>query len=196
MAPLTRRAIVQSGSLLVGAYVGLRASVTGAAPRRTPACDEDGPLTQGQTEGPYFKPASPPRMSFLEKDVEGERLIVEGTVYDGYCKPVLGALIDFWQADGNGIYDNETFKLRGHQYVDGEGRFHLETVIPGYYANRTRHIHIKVQAPGHPILTTQLYFPDDPRNSRDNLHDSALEVKMSERRGRKVAWFDFVLNVF
>jgi len=135
-------------------------------------------------------------MSFFENGIEGEKLILEGTVYDGYCKPILGALIDFWQADGNGNYDNENFLLRGHQYVDGEGRFHLETVIPGHYANRTRHVHVKVQAPGHPILTTQLYFPDDSRNRHDSLHDDALEVTISDRRGRKVAWFDFVLNVF
>lgn len=196
MALLTRRKIVQSCSLLLGAttnFVGLSAR---AAPRTTPACGEEDPLTQGQTEGPYFKPASPQRMSLLENEVAGERIIVEGTVYNGYCKPILGALIDFWQADGNGKYDNKTFLLRGHQYVDGEGRFHLETVMPGHYPGRTRHIHVKVQAPGHPILTTQLYFPDDPENRRDTLHDSNLEMRMSERRGRKVAWFDFILDVY
>ncbi len=149
-----------------------------------------------QTAGPYFKPASPQRMSLLEDNLEGERLIVEGTVYNGNCKPILGALINFWQADGNGEYDNHNFRLRGHQYVDGEGRFHLETVLPGYYPGRTYHIHVKVQAPGQPILTTQLYFPGDPENRRDSLHNSELDMTMSERSGRKVAWFNFILDVY
>ncbi len=197
MTLLTRRKIVQSCPALLGVASSLAAPrIAHAAPRKTPACVEDGPITRSQIEGPYFKPASPQRMSLLEDGVEGERLIVEGTVYSGYCKPILGALIDFWQADGNGEYDNQTLKLRGHQYVDGEGRYHLETVVPGYYPGRTRHIHVKVQAPGHPILTTQLYFESDPANRQDSLHNSALDMKISERHGRKLALFDFVLNVY
>ena len=197
MPLFTRRKIVQFCPALIGLSISSSiGSIAKAAPRTTPQCIEDGPLTPRQAEGPYFKPASPQRMSLLEKNVEGERLIVEGTVYNGYCKPILGALIDFWQADGNGLYDNQSFKLRGHQYVDGEGRFHLETVVPGYYLGRTRHIHIKVQAPGAPILTTQLYFSGDPGNKRDPLHNKALNMKISERRGRKVAWGDIFLGVY
>ncbi len=74
------------------------------------------------------------------------------------CVPVAGALLDFWHADADGEYDLDGFRLRGHQFTDGEGHFSLETVMPGLYPGRTRHIHVKVQAPGGPILTTQLYF--------------------------------------
>ena len=196
MALWTRRKIVQSCPLLVGAAATLVGLPVRAATRTTPACTDDSPLTQPQPAGPYFKPTSPQRMSLLEDNMEGDRLIVEGTVYNGNCKPSLGALIDFWQADGNGEYDNQNFRLRGHQYVDGEGRFHLETVIPGYYPGRTRHIHVKVQAPGQPIVTTQLYFPDDPGNRRDSSYSRELAMTMSERSGRKTAWFDIILNVY
>jgi N-hydroxyarylamine O-acetyltransferase len=43
----------------------------------------------------------------------------------------------------------------------------VETVVPGLYPGRTRHIHVKVQRPGGSILTTQLYVPDEPRNATD-----------------------------
>ncbi len=40
-----------------------------------------------------------------------------------------------------------------------QGRYTLETIVPGEYPGRTQHIHVKVQAPNGPILTTQIYFP-------------------------------------
>ena len=60
-----------------------------------------------------------------------------------------------------GNYDNVGFRLRGHQFTDAEGRYPLQTIVPGLYPGRTRHIHVKVQAPNGPILTTQLYFPNE-----------------------------------
>ena len=69
---------------------------------------------------------------------------------------VARALLDVWHADDRGGYDTAGFRLRGHQFTDGSGRFELETIVPGLYPGRTRHIHVKVQAPNGPILTTQL----------------------------------------
>jgi len=60
---------------------------------------------------------------------------------------VGGALLDFWQADAAGDYDNTGFRLRGHQFSGADGRFRLATVVPGLYPGRTRHIHVKVQRP-------------------------------------------------
>jgi protocatechuate 3,4-dioxygenase beta subunit len=88
--------------------------------------------------------------------------------------PLAGVLLDFWQADDAGQYDNAGFRLRGHQYTDRDGRFALTTVVPGIYPGRTRHVHVKAQAPNQPALTTQLYFPGEPRNSRDSLYTPAL----------------------
>jgi protocatechuate 3,4-dioxygenase beta subunit len=105
------------------------------------------------------------------------------------CRPIRRALLDFWQADGSGEYDNEGYRLRGHQFTDSRGRFRLETVTPGLYTGRTRHIHVKVQRPHGEVLTTQLYFPGEPRNEQDGIFDSAL---LMDVRGRR-AVFDFVL---
>ena len=81
--------------------------------------------------------------------------------------------------------------LRGHQIADAEGRFDLTTIIPGAYPGRTRHIHVKVAAPGHPALTTQLYFPGDPGNARDGIYRKSLEMT----RAGSSSCFDFVLDL-
>ena len=112
----------------------------------TPACDDGDDPTPQQTEGPYYTPDTPERKDLLEDGVSGDRLVLTGTVLATNCKPVGKALLDFWQADGDGQYDNEGYRLRGHQFTDSRGRFTLTTVVPGLYPGRTRHIHVKVQA--------------------------------------------------
>lgn len=180
----------------------LAASAAGAlaAPGRaqttltpTPACG--GSATPTQTEGPYFKPSSPERLSLLEPEMRGRRLIVSGVVRGTDCKPVPRALLDFWQADAGGRYDNAAFRLRGHQLTDAEGRYRLETILPGVYPGRTRHIHVKAQAPNRPPLTTQMYFPGEAGNARDGLFDPALLVALADAADGATARFDFVLDL-
>jgi protocatechuate 3,4-dioxygenase beta subunit len=145
--------------------------------------------------GPFFKPRSPERKSLLEPGIHGSRIILEGNVRSTKCKPVQGALVDFWQADGNGAYDNAGYKLRGHQFADGTGRYRLETVMPGVYPGRTRHFHVRVQAPNRPALTTQLYFPGEPENKKDFIFNAKLVVALGGSAGAKTANFDFVLDL-
>jgi protocatechuate 3,4-dioxygenase beta subunit len=163
--------------------------------RATPACGEDGVLTPSQVEGPYFKPNSPMRASLLERDMLGTKIKVEGSVLTTDCQPILGALLDFWQADDQGRYDNAGYRLRGHQFTDDAGRYRLETVVPGLYTGRTRHFHVKVQAPNQPVLTTQLYFPGEPANQRDFIFNPDLVMKVRDVEGGKLADFDFVLDI-
>jgi protocatechuate 3,4-dioxygenase beta subunit len=103
------------------------------------------------------------------------------------CQPIVGAVLDFWQADGNGVYDSTGYRLQGHQSTDALGRYRLETVIPGEY---WQHIHVMVQAPGQ-ILFTQLYlFPNAPGNQPNPLFEKALEIKTNGSEG----YFDFILD--
>jgi protocatechuate 3,4-dioxygenase beta subunit len=126
--------------------------------------------------------------------VRGIPLLLTGDVVDTNCRPIRGALLDFWQADAKGRYDNDGFRLRGHQFADGSGRYALRTIVPGLYPGRTRHIHVKVQRPHGKILTTQLYFPGEPRNRTDSIFDGSLLMDISRaRRGRR-AQFRFVLR--
>jgi protocatechuate 3,4-dioxygenase beta subunit len=162
----------------------------------TPAiADEDDP-TPALTEGPYFTPNSPLRRSIVPAGAPGTRLTLTGRVLTTAGRPVARALVDFWQADARGVYDNRGYRFRGHQLTDARGRYRLLTVVPGLYSGRTRHIHVKVQAPGRSVLTTQLFFPGVARNRSDGIFDRELLVRgWRLAGGRRVARFDFVLDL-
>ena len=114
-----------------------------------------------------------------------------GLVLSASCRPVANALLDFWHADEDGDYDNQGYRYRGHQFADAQGRYRLETIVPAEYPGRTRHIHVKVQAPGRRILTTQLYFPNEPANRRDGIYSRDLEMLMPKPGEGS---FDFVVE--
>ena len=80
-------------------------------------------------------------------------------------------------------------------FADGEGRYGFRTVLPAVYPGRTRHYHVKVQAPEQPVLTTQLYFPDEPANRRDGIFRRELVMRMGETADGLSAQFDFILDM-
>lgn len=88
-------------------------------------------LPPGNTEGPYYKENSPEKTDLREKDVLGENIVLTGYVLNINNKAIVGTWIDFWQADGNGRYDNVGYVLRSHQFSDKSGKYLLETVITG-----------------------------------------------------------------
>ena len=185
------------GPATTAAAPGTSAARSGAAGTLapTPACDDGDEPTLAQTEGPYFTPNSPERASLLEAGMDGRRLVVAGTVLTTDCRPVQRALLDFWQADDAGQYDNQGYRLRGHQFSDAKGAWRLETVVPGLYTGRTRHIHVKVQAPDGPVLTTQLYFPGEPENDRDGIFSPELLLgDVRDVGGTRRGSFTFVLE--
>lgn len=162
----------------------------------TPACnDDDDEPTPAQTEGPYYTPNTPQRSSLLEPGMAGTPILVTGYVLATTCQPVAQALLDFWHCDDAGVYDNEGYRLRGHFFSDDSGRYHLETIVPGLYPGRTRHFHVKVQAPNGPILTTQLYFPNEPQNARDGLFRPECLLAIQNTSAQTVGNFNFVLNL-
>lgn len=160
----------------------------------TPVCSSTLSATPAMTEGPFFKSNSPERLSLIEPGMAGTKIVVAGYVLSADCKPIARALADFWQADDKGEYDNAGYKLRGHQFTDDAGRYYLETIVPGLYPGRTRHIHVKVQAPNRPALTTQLFFPGEARNQSDSIFDRALLLNVQDTTVGKVATFNFVLD--
>jgi protocatechuate 3,4-dioxygenase beta subunit len=144
-------------------------------------------LTQSQTEGPYYKPDTPQRNSLLEEGIQGTRLILVGYVLDQNCQPLSNAWLDFWQADANGEYDSAGYRLRGHQFTDTQGRYFLETILPGLYSSRPiEHIHVKVRPEGGQDITSQLYFPQQPIEG--------LTVNLEDRGDYNVGYFNFVVQ--
>lgn len=162
----------------------------------TPACGaEEAELTAAQTEGPYFTPNSPERSNFREDVDDGTPLVVTGAVLATDCTPVGRALVDVWHADAGGEYDNQGYRLRGYFFTDDQGRYRLETIVPGLYPGRTRHLHVKVQAPRGRVLTTQLYFPGESANRRDGIYRPELEMNVEDSPEGSNARFDFVLEI-
>jgi protocatechuate 3,4-dioxygenase beta subunit len=150
------------------------------------------PRTQ---EGPYYQAGSPETSRLYTKGVPGIRFMLTGFVYDAAGHPISGAWLDFWQADGNGTYDNSGYVLRGHQYTDQSGKYSLDTVLPGSYPGRTPHIHVKVRAKNDsPVMTTQLFIPGKASNKSDFVYQDALQMDIREVDGVFQGTFNFKLG--
>jgi protocatechuate 3,4-dioxygenase beta subunit len=152
-------------------------------------------LTESDMLGPFYKEGAPFKQR-LGEGVEGERLIITGKVIDMRCQPLKDAILDVWQANSTGEYDNEGFTLRGKVKTNNDGTYLIDTIVPREYATgditRPGHIHLKVGAPNQPTLTTQLYFEGEPYLS--DLEDKSLVMKLTEENGIKKANFDFVIE--
>lgn len=144
--------------------------------------------TPQDVEGPFYKAGAPERASLAEPGSKAARLALAGRVLAADCKPIANAKLDFWQADDRGEYDNAGYRYRGVVVTDAQGRYRLETSQPPAYMGRPRHIHVKVRAPGRPLLTTQLYFPGESRGA-----DKELVVKLERGPEGLQARFVFVL---
>lgn len=209
---LSRRAVLlgSTGLLWSCRSPSNRRAATSAIPGR-PVPPPDTTPTVCQTtapniEGPFYKPGAPERAKLVLPQHDythlvgppARALVVEGRIVDDRCRPVPGARLDVWQADHVGGYDQQGFGMRGRLRADGDGRYRFETLHPGRYLNgdryRPAHIHVKVSARNHHLLTTQLYFPNDPYNEGDPFILPSLIMDLRDDRGRaELARFDFVL---
>jgi protocatechuate 3,4-dioxygenase beta subunit len=118
--------------------------------------------------------------------MSGTPLTIRGYVLTTDCKWVPGVRLEFWQADANGEYDLQGYRLRGHVFSAEDGSYQIETILPAPYEPRPRHIHVMLLPAGQPGLTTQLYFPGDSPYPE-------LTVALSEQAQGAVAEFNFVL---
>jgi catechol 1,2-dioxygenase len=137
--------------------------------------------TRPNLEGPYHA-AHPMRPSgkLFNEDLppDAPRLILFGRVTDAATgKPIHGAKVDLWQADHVGGYDLGGTNFRGIVVADDEGRYEVQTVVPGDYSDhdddpigelfqamgrhnrRAAHIHVKIWVDGAVVLTTQIFVP-------------------------------------
>ncbi len=149
---------------------------------------QDRQPTPSDIEGPFFKIGAPLRLDLSENP----NLTVEVKVSNTKGDVVVGATVDFWQADEKGNYDNETYNYRG-KWVTTDKPFVIKTIVPGDYPIdenefRCAHLHFMISAPGHNKLTTQLYFPDDKYNLTDHWFDPARVIS------HPVGKFEFILE--
>jgi len=119
-------------------------------------------------EGPFYTD-NPPTLTNgkLAKESEtGTKIRITGRVQNLDCSEFIpNAIVDVWQANDAGAYDNETYNLRGKVLSNAQGFYMFETIQPGKYLNgskyRPSHIHFKITPPDYPTITTQLYFAGD-----------------------------------
>jgi len=188
-----RRFLLNTGMLAAGSELSCADVVLAQELAPTPSCHDDNEPTVRETEGPFFKPRSPERSDLREPGAGGSPFELSGFVLTRSCRPLSGAVVDLWHADDKGEYDNVGFRYRGHVITAPDGTFRFRTIVPALYSGRTRHYHVKVQAPDSRLLTTQLYFPNEPANLRDGLFQRELLMRVANAgdAGR----FDFILNI-
>lgn len=181
--------------------------------------------TKGTIEGPYYVPDAPalPAEATLpmREDEAGTPLLFQGQVTGVAGTPLPNATVEIWQADAEGYYSQfapnlPEWNLRGTVIADEAGRFRIHTIQPapyqiptdgacgsliraaGWHPWRPAHLHLKVSAPGHRLITTQLYF----RGGEYVTDDIASAVKpelildptpVADGTGREVT-YDFALD--
>lgn len=173
-------AVLMSGSLGVSTLVTLLNN--GA----------DGPTSQS-TLGPFWRlnaPVEANGASIVRSETPGPVMFAELTILDRQARPVAGARVDVWHSSPVGLYENQDagqadMNLRGTFRTDDDGRVWFRSVKPagypiptdgvvgrllraqGRHPNRPAHLHALVEAPGHNVLTSQIYVQDDPNLDTD-----------------------------
>ncbi len=155
----SRRSFLSSALIASASVLGLD--------RIARACE----LTTDDVLGPYWIANAPYRTVLASPDEPGTRLFIDGRVFASDCStPLEGTIVDVWHASDEGCYsvvqqcgDEDPFNLRGQMLTAADGTYGYETILPGYYVGRCRHIHLRIVPPTGPILVTQLYFEGDPR---------------------------------
>ena len=140
-------------------------------------------ITPAQVAGPFYPKDKPRETDWNLLSVDGreapagEPLELLGRVSNRKGHPVVGAHMEIWQCDSQGIYDHpradeqESFDRRFQGYgaleTDAGGGFRFLTLMPVPYPSRPPHIHVRIRRGPVEALTTQLYLKDHPENDRD-----------------------------
>jgi protocatechuate 3,4-dioxygenase alpha subunit len=165
-------------------------------------------ITPSQTVGPYFKYGLTPDGQYdwndafsgnlITPDASGERIRIEGRVFDGESQPVPDAMLEVWQADAQGRFadpqdkralPNAKFRGFGRCGTDANGTYVFDTIKPGPVPDpdgraQAPHILLAVFARGmlrH--LYTRIYFADEA----SNVHDPVLALVPADRRATLIA---------
>lgn len=182
-------------------------------------------ITPSQTVGPYFHYGLTPHdydfsevfdNNLVTPDASGERIRIEGRVFDGDGQGISDSMVEIWQADSAGRYahpadrralPNASFKGFGRAATDNNGAYSFETIRPGAVpgpngAVQAPHVAAAVFSRGmlrH--VYTRIYFSDEPKNDADPIlalvpaeRRATLIAKRADRNGHAVYTFDIRLQ--
>jgi len=197
-AKISRSEFIVKGGVLAGSTVLLPTLVLGQE------CD----LTTDDIMGPYFVEDAPIRTVIAHPDEPGQRLYISGRILQNDCEtPISGAMLEVWQANDAGCYsinlecttgnpENDEYNLRGKMFSNTNGQYAFETILPGNYASRPMHIHIKITTPDGEILVSQIYFDSDPLCDTDPWCQDAGEriLALQEESSGLYGQLDIVMN--
>ena len=178
---------------------------------------------KGSIEGPYYVPNAPELGAKatlpMRENEKGVPMVWKCGITSTDGSPLFGK-IELWHADDDGYYSQfapgiPKWNLRGSFSTGPDGKFTITTIRPapyqiptdgacgkliaaaGWHAWRPAHLHAKVSAPGHELLTAQLYFPGDPHNGGDVASAVKPELMLDPREepdGSYGAVYNFVLD--
>ena len=159
--------------------------------------------TPPQTEGPFYPVLKPlaqdadlTMVGNSGKRAAGDLLLVQGKVLTPNDSPVTNALVEIWQTNAWGRYQDrrdrsavpwdQNFQGYGHVTTDANGAYAFRTIRPaGYgqgYFRRTPHIHFRISGHHFDRLTTQMYFAGEPETANDGplnrISDSAKRQRL------------------
>ncbi len=168
--------------------------------------------TEDNILGPFYRKGAMFRAKVTPPMEPGRLLVVSGRVWgEDTRKPLSMAVLDVWQANDKGVYDNQDpnnqpglteFTNRARMVADEAGRYEFESIHPGRYMIsatvwRPEHIHFMVTHPGYKTLITQLYFEGDPHNAADDFIKPSLIMKVNKATAHGTTYdtvtFDIVL---
>jgi protocatechuate 3,4-dioxygenase beta subunit len=118
-------------------------------------CSDEIAVSPRRSDGGHYRPGAPAKDTLLEPGVTGTPLVISGYVLFPDCRTVPGAVLDVWQADADGRYDDTGWRLRGILRSDDAGRYVIETIVPGSVDGAEPVVHVKAsEAVGGRVLTT------------------------------------------
>jgi len=152
---------------------------------------EDCKLTGDDVLGPFFVEGSPNIVNLNTQNLPGVPMMMNGKIFsgEGENNPIEGAKVEIWHADDKGVYhpegsgevdnyDPSEITLRGFVLTESDGSFAFQSIRPGLYGRRARHIHFKITANGHEELVTQSYFDGDNRIPEDYFAKDAGDCRV------------------
>jgi protocatechuate 3,4-dioxygenase beta subunit len=187
---MRRQAVVIAALAVLGACAGDDGDEGGGTLPAESPCTGEVAVTPRRSDGGHYRSGAPAKETLVEPGVAGTPLLITGYVLFPDCRTVPDAVLDVWQADADGRYDDEAWQLRGVLRADAAGRYTIETILPGSVDGDPPTVHMKVaEEIGGRIVTSQVYLAppaDAPRPE--------LAVDPAEASEGLVARFDVVIE--